>query len=300
MSNRRWLVVLLPCVCSIVIAHPLAAMTLDYSTTAKALAEGGWIDQFFGDLMALPVKDSKEAAGGRSYAEAYWHEFQYAGKLDINIAASAKADPNLIVLTTDLSGSFRREAGTPLFTYFYQWAEGTLKAKVHVDEFPPGMPYSLRFEAGWPQDTWTGNYFWRFEAVSSVDGVECGYDPNGPYGPRSGQVTAIAGEPVNIFLGTLGEGLYEIGGADALGVGSIQLDVKLTATTQITDLKTDGFINFKDFAVLARQWRHRDPNGADAADFDASGTVDIRDLQWLAYYWLLAPKPSTIAPQPIQ
>jgi len=273
---------------------------LDYSTTAKALAEGGWIGPF-GEINALPVADSKEMAGGRSYAEAYWHEFQYGGKLDINIAASAKTDPNLIVLTTDLSGSFRSEAGTPLFTYFYQQAQGTVEGFVTIDEFPPGTPCSLRFEVNWPQDTWTGDYYWRLEMASYVELAECGYDVNGPYGPRRGQITAVAGEPVYVLLGTLGEGLYEIGGANALGVGRIQLDVNLTVTPHIADLNADGFVNFKDFAVFDRPWHHSDPNSAeatqhDAADFNDSGMVDIGDLQWLAYYWLLSPRPPAAAP----
>lgn len=296
MPTRRWLLVLLLCVCSITFVRSLDAMTLDYATAAKALAEAGWIDQYFGDILALPVQDSKETTGGRSYADAYWHEMQYAGKLDINIAASAKTDPNLIVLTTDLSGSFRSEAGTPLFTYFYQQAQGTLEGQVNIDEFPPGTPCSLRFEATWSQDTWTGDYYWRLETASYIERTECGYDVNGPYGPRSGQVTAFAGEPVYVFLGTLGEGLYEIGGGNALGVGRIQLDVKLTVTRHIADLKPDGFVNFKDFAVLARQWRCSDPSVAEAvqhaaADFDHSGTVDVNDLDCLMHYWLLSPRP---------
>ena len=301
MSSRSRLFILLPCVCSAILALPVRAITLDYSTTAQAVAEGGWIDQYFGDINALPVVDSKETAGGRSYADAYWHEFQYAGKLDINIAASAKTDPNLIVLTTDLSGSFRSEAGTPLFTYFYQQAQGAVEGYVDINEFPPGTPCSLRFEATWPQDTWTGDYYWRLEAASFVERMECGYDVNGPYGPRSGQVTAFAGEPVYVFLGTAAEGLYEIGKGNFLGVGRIQLDVKLTVTRHVTDLKPDGFINFKDFAVFARQWRRSDPNSAEAAQYDASdfndsGTVDLRDLGWLCHYWLLSPKPPAVTP----
>jgi hypothetical protein len=295
MSNRRWLLALATCACAMLFVHSLEAMTLDYSTTARALAEAGWIDQYFGDLMAIPVEDSKEATGGRSYAEAYWDEVKYAGKLSIDIAASAKAEPNLITLTTDLSGSFRREAGTPLFTYFYQWAQGTLEAKVQIDEFSPGTPCSLHFDVNWPQDTWTGDYYWRLEAASSVEWMECGYDPNGPYGPRSGSVTTIAGEPVSLSLATLGEGLYQIGASDALGLGRIQLDVKLTVTKHVADLYPDDVINFKDFAVFARQWRRDDPGSAEAAqraaNFDGSGIIDIGDLQWLAYSWLLSPRP---------
>jgi hypothetical protein len=296
MANRRWLLVLLAWVCAITLVHSLDAMTLDYATAAKALAEAAWFDLYFGDV-ALPVEASKETPGGRSYADAYWHEVQYGGKLDINIAASAKTDPNLIVLTTDLSASFRRESGTDVFfLYFYQLAQATVEGQVTIDEFPPGTPCSLHFEATWPQDTWTGDYYWRLEAASYVERMQCGYDVNGPYGPREGQVTAFAGEPVYVFLGTAAEGLYEIDGGNTLGVGRIQLDVNLTVTRHIADLKPDGFVNFRDFAVFARQWRHSNPTDAEAvqhaaADFDHSGTVDVNDLGWLSYYWLLSPRP---------
>jgi hypothetical protein len=291
MSNRRWLSVLLSVLCSTVLVPSAGAITLEYSTTAKAVSEVGAINPYTGGLMALPVTSSKGAANDRSYADAYWKEIQYAGKLDINVAASAKTDPNQIVLTTDLSGSWREDAGTDLFLYFYQWAESTVSGTVVVDEFPPGTPCSLRFEASWPTDSWTGDYYWRFEAVSSLERVECGYDPNGPYGPlsRSGQITVLAGEPVEIFLGTAGEGLYEIEGREALGVGRIQLDVTLTAGPHAADLYVDDLINFKDFAVFARQWRSDEPGNA--ADFDGSGVVDISDLQWPAHYWLLPLRP---------
>lgn len=296
MARRKWCLVLLPCACLTTLVHSLGAITLDYSTSAKALAEVGWYDPWFGPI-AEPVEDSDKAAGGRSYADAYWDEIQFAGRLGINIAASATAEPNLIVLTTDLSGSFRSEAGTPLFTHFYQQAQGTVDATVYVDEFPPGTPCSLRYDVNWPQDTWTGEYLWRFEAVSYVEQVECGYDPNGPYGLRHDQITVFAGEPVRIFLGTAGGGLNEIGVGSTLGVGRIQLDVRLTVSRQITDLNTDGFVNFEDFAVFARQWRRSDPNSAEAAshaaaDFDGTQTVDIQDLKWIPYYWLLSPQPA--------
>jgi hypothetical protein len=302
MSGQSWLPVPLACACLTTLAHPLGAMTVDYSTSAKALAEAGWYDAWFGDVVADPVEDSDKATGARSYADAYWDEIKYAGKLGINIAASAKVEPNLIVLTTDLSGSFRSEAGTPLLTYFYQEAQGTVDAIVCVDEFPPGTPCSLRYDVSWPQDTWTGEYYWRFEVTSYVERVECGYDANGPYGSRNDQITVYAGEPVHIFLVTVGAGLNEIGAGNTLGVGRIQLDVRLTVTRQITDLKTDGFVNFKDVAVFARQWRRSDPNSAEAApyaaaDFNGSGNVDIDDLKYFAYYWLLTPRPDLVMGQ---
>jgi hypothetical protein len=76
---------------------------------------------------------------------------------------------------------------------------------------------------------------------------------------------------------------------------------KLTATPHVTDLNADGFVNFEDFARFARQWRRSDPNSAGAArhaaaDLDGSGTVDLGDLQWLAYYWLLCPGPPAETP----
>ncbi|MBN1509366.1 MAG: hypothetical protein JW955_21145 [Sedimentisphaerales bacterium] len=290
MSNRRRLSMLLPCLCSTILVHSAGAITLEYSTTAKALAEVGAINPYTGQPMALPVTDSEAAANDRSYARADWEEIQYAGKFDITLATSAKTEPNLVMLTTDLYGSYR-DLWPDLFLYYYQWAEGILSGTVVVDEFPPGTPCSLRFEASWPTDTWTSDYYWRFEAVSSLERVECGYDPNGPYGPlsRSGQITVIAGEPVDIFLGTAGEGVCEWGGRDAMGAGRIVLDVTLTATRHAADLYVDDVINFKDFAVFAQQWRNRE--GGNAADFDGSGVVDISDLQWPAHYWLLPLRP---------
>ncbi len=301
MSGQRWLLVLLPCVASLMIIHPLDAMTLDYTTSAKALAEVGWYDLWSDSTGALPVGDSNEATNGRSYAEAYWDEFKRAGKLSINIAASVEAEPNQIVLTTDLSGSFQSEAETLFYLYFYQEAQGVVEGSITIDEFPPGRPCSLHFDANWPQDTWTGEYFWQFEATSSFEWVQCGYDPNGPYGPRRGQVTVFAGEPVYFFLGTAAGGLYNVGYGSSLGRGTIRLDLTLKVTPHVADLNADGYVNFKDFARFARQWRRNDPNAVEAAqraaaDFDASGTVGIRDLQWIAHYWLLAPLPPATPP----
>jgi len=272
-------------------------MTLEYATAAQALAEAGWIDPFFGDLVALPVEDAENVTGGPSSAQAYWNEIRYAGELGIDALALAEtADPNRIVLRNKLSGSFRSEAGTPLLTYFFQHAQCSVEGLFHIDEFPPGTPCSLHFEATWPQDTWTGDYLWRFEAASNVGRVECGWDPNGPYGPRAASITVFAGEPVYVFLASLGEGLNEIGGRNGLGVGTIQLDLGLTVTRHIADLKPDGFVNFKDFAVFAEQWSRSDPNAAetgqyDPADLDCDSRVAGRDLLYFSRSWLLCPRP---------
>lgn len=299
MSRRGWLPALLLWTCLGGFGNPLEALTLDYSTSASALAEAGWYDPWFDELVADPVEDSDKATNGRSYAEAYWDEIQYAGKLSVSMAASAKIEPNTVTLTTELSGSFRSDVGTQLLSYFYQEAQGTVEATVVVDEFPPGTPCSLWFDVSWPQDTWTGEYYWMFHAASQVEQVGCGYDANGPYGPRYDQITVFAGEPVKLVLTTLGGGIYEIGFGNSLGAGKIRLDVRLTVARQLVDLRTDGIVDFKDFAVFARQWRRSDPNSVEAplhaaADFDGSGLVDIQDLDWIAYYWLLAPPPALV------
>jgi hypothetical protein len=296
MSNREFSVLLLAGLSSLFAVQSLHGMALDYDTSASALAEAGWYDGLSGDLLAWPVEDAQEAVNGPSRAQAQWRQITYAGKFDIDISTSAQTDPNLIVLTSKLSGSYRFEAGSDLFAYFYQEAGCSLGGTVQIEEFPAGTPCSLHFEATWPQDTWTGGYFWRFAAESQVDAMECGWDEQGPYGPRFGHITAFAGEPVHVFLATLGQGYAEIGLRNALGAGSIQLDLKLTATRHVADLNQDGYVNFGDLAAMGRQWRRTDPNEAqaaqrEAADFDHSGMVDANDLDYLTRHWLLSPRP---------
>jgi hypothetical protein len=304
MSNRGVSIVLLSWACSVVLIPCAGAVTLDYATGAVAVAEVGWRDALFGDV-ALPVDDTDEAVNATSQAHAYWKEIAYAGKVDIGITASATSEPNLIVLTNDLSGSYKFDAGSDLFDYFYQDAQGYVDGYVVIDDFPVGMPCSLHFEATWPQDTWTGGYLWHFEAASDVDWIQCGYDPNGPYGPRSGSVTAFAGEPVHVYLATRGGGYAESEDRNALGWGKIQLDLNLTATPHVADLKTDGIVNFEDFAIFAHQWRRTDADPAQvaertAADFDGSGRVDPNDLEYVAYWWLLSPRPAPAGDEAVQ
>ncbi len=50
------------------------------------------------------------------------------------------------------------------------------------------------------------------------------------------------------------------------------------------DLSADDFVNFGDFAVFANNWQK---SGVGlVGDFDDSGTVDIYDLTYFAYFWL--------------
>jgi hypothetical protein len=302
MSNRGVSIALLSWACSVVLVPCANAMTLDYATGAAALAEVGWWDYWQGNVF-LPVEDGRQADNASSQAHAYWNfaEMASAGKIDIGIAASAKNEPNQIVLTTKVSGSYKMGSDWTEINYFYQVSQGYVDGWLQIDELPAGTPCSLHLEATWPQDTWTGEYYWHFEAASDVDWMQCGYDPNGPYGPRSGSITAFAGEPVYVYLATRGGGYAEPGGPFSLGRGDIQLDLVLTVRRHIADLKADGIINFEDFAVFAHQWRKIDPPPDQtaewtAADFDGSGTVDANDLGYLTYWWLLSPRPAADAP----
>jgi len=50
------------------------------------------------------------------------------------------------------------------------------------------------------------------------------------------------------------------------------------------DLHTDDFVDWVDFAVLAGNWQQS--GSALRGDFNASGTVDIYDIEHLCYCWL--------------
>ncbi len=65
------------------------------------------------------------------------------------------------------------------------------------------------------------------------------------------------------------------------------------------DVNGDGFVNFKDFAILAQQWLKTcsGPNLCEGADLDWSGKVDFQDLNTLAEHWL---EPSSAFPRVFQ
>jgi len=49
------------------------------------------------------------------------------------------------------------------------------------------------------------------------------------------------------------------------------------------DFSNDGFVNFRDFALLAGQWGQQ---GIDKNDLNGDSMVDIYDLQWFTLSWL--------------
>jgi hypothetical protein len=298
MSNRGVSTVWLSLACTVAIVPCARAMTLDYRTAAGALVEVSWWDTDWGNMVVEPIQDSEESDNDPSRAHAYWTRQGSISRMDIGAVASVKSEPNRIVLTGEISASHTLGGDWRDFNYFYQDSGCYAEGFVQIDDLPAAMPCSVHFEATWPQDTWTGAYYWRFEAVSEIDGVQCGWDEQGPYGPRSGSVTAFVGEPVYIYLATRAGGYAEPDGPFNLGSGLIQLDLVLTTTRHVADLKADAIINFEDFAIMAHQWRRTDADPAQAvegtpADFNSSGVVDMNDLEYFAYWWLLSPRPET-------
>jgi hypothetical protein len=66
-------------------------------------------------------------------------------------------------------------------------------------------------------------------------------------------------------------------------------DYQVTLLRPESDLNNDCIVNFKDFALLGNWWRYDCgmSNGwCEAADFDSSGDVGIKDLAVLASQWL--------------
>ncbi|HUW19194.1 MAG TPA: hypothetical protein VMW16_07830, partial [Sedimentisphaerales bacterium] len=78
------------------------------------------------------------------------------------------------------------------------------------------------------------------------------------------------------------------GGRGSVYVDDIQLyPRRCTLPGPQADLTGDCVVEFKDYAVLANQWRHSPGSpSADIAPEPPDGIVDIRDLAVLANNWL--------------
>lgn len=86
-------------------------------------------------------------------------------------------------------------------------------------------------------------------------------------------------------VGSCDVGLYDFdAGPD------IPLEIRSFNHVPSRDFKSDGIVNFEDFALLARCWRSAvepDPNSPDAPfDLKADGRVDVADLTLFTEYWL--------------
>ena len=273
----------------------ICAVTLNYTSTAQALAQVAWHD-YYGYYLDGDF-DSDQDINEPSYASAYYDRIQYAGEVGISASAGASIDPNKVTLSTSIDGSYYFDVGWDLLDYFYQDANSTLEGYLQITEFPAGTPCALDVNILFPAVSWTGMWGWQIYIESSLEYLFAGsFDDDGPL---SGTITAYAGEPIYVFFEIAGRGYadHEIG--DHLGGGTRTINVVLTPTPHPADFIFDGSINFQDFAVFSSQWLRQgcsDPNKnwCRKADFDRSGQIDVNDLGFFARYWLLHPDPNQL------
>jgi hypothetical protein len=277
--------------------EPVRALTFDYLTTAEALAEVGWYDYF--GLIVQADYDSDEASNARSYATAFYDEIQFMGEVGISALADASIEPNGVILSTRVAGSYEFDVGWVLMEYFYQDANSAVEGQLRINEFPIGAPCRLRVDISFPDNTWTGPRAWQLYLESSSDYFLAGRDELVDYGLLSGTIDAYAGEPIYVLLGIAGGGYadHEIG--DALGYGTLTINAALTAAPHLADFSSDGWINFEDFALFSSHWHQQgceDPNTdwCQQADLDHSGNVDANDLDLFTRHWLSFLDPNQI------
>jgi hypothetical protein len=213
-----------------VLSQTVLALTFDYHTTAQALAEVGWYDYF--GLVADSDYDTKEAANARSYATAYYDKIQFMGDVGISALADASVEPNEVILSAEVTGSYEFDIGWELMEYFFQDANGTVEGQLRIDEFPTGAPCSLQIDISFPNETWKAPWAWRLYIESSSDYFVAGRDELGDYGARSGSIDAYAGEEIYVFLGFAGGG-YADHDIEALGDGKLTINATLTAIRKV-------------------------------------------------------------------
>ena len=207
-------------------AQPVRALTFDYSTMAQALAEVGWYDYF--GLIADSDSQSKKAANARSYASAYYDKIQFMGHVGVSALAEASVEPNEVVLSAEIAGSYEFDIGWDLMEYFYQDANGTIEGLLEINEFPIGAPCRLEIDISFPNETWKAPWAWQLYIESSSGYFVAGRDVLGNYGVRSNAVDAYAGEKIYVFLGFAARG-YADHDIEALGSGKLKINATLTA-----------------------------------------------------------------------
>jgi len=296
MQNSKTLLVAASILLLSIGSQTVFALTFDYLSKAEALAEVGWYDYF--GLTADSDYDTKEAANARSYATAYYDEIQFMGHVGISALADASVEPNEVILSAEVAGSYEFDIGWELMEYFYQDANSAVEGWLRIDEFPAGVPCRLQIDISFPNETWDGLWAWQLYIESSSEYFVAGHDELGDYGESSGTIDAYAGEEIYVFLGIAGGG-YADHYTETLGYGKLTINTALKALPHIADLTADGGIDFKDFAVFSSQWLEQDcedpnTNWCGLADLDQSGKVDANDLELFTQYWLSFPDPNQI------
>jgi len=273
----------------------ICAVTLNYTSTAQALAQVAWHD-YYGYYLDGDF-DSDQDINEPSYASAYYDRIQYAGEVGISASAGTSIDPNKVTLSTSIDGSYYLDVGWDLLDYFYQDANSTLEGYLQITEFPAGTPCALEVNILFPAASWTGMWAWQVYIESSLEYLFAGsFDDDGPL---SATITAYAGEPIYVLFEIAGRGYADHQIGDHLGGGTRTINVVLTPIPHPADFIFDGSINFQDFAVFSSQWLRQnceDPktNWCQKTDLDQSGQVDVNDLSLFARYWLLHPDPNQL------
>lgn len=276
-------------------SEPVRSVTLEYSTTAEALAEVGFYE-IFGFVVDVD-HDSDEAVNARAFASANYDKIQFMGEVAISAWAQATVEPNEINLLNRINGWYGFDIGWDFMEYFYQDANGIIEGLLQVDEFPVGAPCRLQVDISFPNDNWTGGSLWQFYMESSQESFLAGRDADGEYGSLSGTINTFAGEPVYIFLGIAGRGYADHNIGDHLGFGTFSVNTALKAIPHPFDFNADGWINFVDFALFSLNWKQRcesNTGPCQESDFDRSGMVDANDLEIFTQYWLLFSDPNQI------
>ena len=230
MQSSKAFIVVVSILLLSVLPQPVRALTFDYLTTAEALAEVGWYD-YFGLAVAFDY-DTKEATDARSYATAYYDEIQFMGNVGISALADASVEPNEVILSAELAGSYEFDIGWELMEYFYQDANGTVAGWLRIGEFPTGAPCRLQIDISFPNETWKAAWVWKLYIESSSGYFVAGRDELGDYGGCSGTLDTYAGEEIYVFLGFAGGG-YADHDIEALGNGKLTINATLTAIKKV-------------------------------------------------------------------
>jgi hypothetical protein len=217
-----------------ILPQPVRALTFDCYTIANAMAQVGWYDSYFG-LVAAYDFQTKEADNARSYAPAYFDDEMVlmGDHVAISALADASVEPNEVVLSAEVTGSYEFAIGWELMEYFQQDANGTVEGLLRIDEFPADTPCSLQIDISFSNETWKAKWAWHLYIESSSDYFVAGRDVElGDYGARSGTVDFYAGEEVYVLFSFYGGGRADHD-IEALGDGKLTINVILTATKKV-------------------------------------------------------------------
>jgi hypothetical protein len=258
MRSNKAFILLVPVLLLSVPSQSARALTFDYYTIANAWAQVVWYDSYFGLVTAYDFQ-TKDADNARSYAPAYFDDENvlWGDHVAISALAEASVEPNELVLTAEVTGSYEFDIGWELMEYFQQDANGTIEGLPRIDEFPAGTPCSLQIDISFPNETWNAQWLWHLYIESSSGYFHAGRDDLGDFGARSGTIEVYAGEEIYVLLSFVAHG-YADHYTEALGDGKLTINATLTATRKFmteayNPTPADGSI-YNDTVVTLGWW----------------------------------------------